>query len=634
LIHFARYEAVARIALDHPPVNALSHELLKELSGFFDSIEKNPTIQAVVITGMTRIFSCGGDIHELQLAAASASPAEMEFMRTLLLRIEDSPIPVIAAISGQALGGGLELAMACHYRIANHSARFGLPEVTLGIIPGAGGALRLPRLAGASKAIEMCVEGKSINAADALEIGLIDKITEDLPTGTIAFARNIIGAPYFKTRERTAKLGTPTENAHAFAAAREKIHLQQNSLLAPALAIDVIEAACSLSFEDAWVVEGNKSAECMANPQAGALIHLFIAERAATKISGISADTPKTPVNNALIVGAGAMGGSVATMLANAGIHVLLSDINKTLLDCGIETIRKNYESLISAGSITQQTMNERMELIKPTLDWNEFEHADIAIEAANEDLDVKREIFARLDEICKPSAILASTTSTLSINKIAEATSRPQSVIGAHFFISPPAERLVEIARGTATSAQVIAAAMQLMSRLGKLGVVVKDRRNFAANRIAERYRTQASYLVKEGASIEEVDRALIEFGMAGTSLLSLPEVRQDVERREIGKEEIIERCIYMLINEAARILDEGVVQRASDIDVICVAASGFPAWLGGPLWYADTVGLRRIYDRICEFQRVHGKAWEPAPLLQKLALSSGSFYSIAAAE
>jgi 3-hydroxyacyl-CoA dehydrogenase len=696
LLHFARHGNVALLTLDHPPVNAISLALQKELSLALDRAAQNPEIRAIIIAGSPRIFSGGGDIHELQKVVAGALASEMEFMRTLVLRIEDTPIPVVAALSGQVLGGGLELALACHFRIAVPSARLGLPEVKLGIIPGAGGALRLPRLVGPSKAIEICAQGKLITAAEALEQGLVDKIIEgDLLEGAIAFAGEVAGRPFRKTRDHTEKLGSPEENAPIFTTARESLQRQQSHFPAPLLAVDVIEAATLMSFEEAWQFESNASSQSMATPQARALIHLFLAEREVSRIPDVPKGTPTLPIRSAGILGAGTMGGGIAMVFANAGIPVSLKDADQAALDRGINAIRKNYESSVRKGRISSQVMEERLALIRPTQGWGGFDQADIVVEAIFENLAAKQEAFAELDKVCKSDAIFASNSSTLDIDRIAAATSRPAAVIGTHFFIPPPVMRIVEIVRGLGTGKDVIATTMQLAARLGKTGVLVGNCRGFVANRIAERYRIQAGFLVEEGAGVETVDQALVEFGMtigplavgdiagldiiwAGRTGVREAEmesgVRQPIEdrlcdlkrfgrksgvgwykydndrrarpdpelpalirqwaaaagimQRHVSDEEIVERCIYMLVNEGARILDEGIALRASDIDVIFVKAYGFPAWRGGPMWYADTVGPQKIYKRICDFYQQHGSVWAPAPLLRRLAESGGSFY------
>jgi 3-hydroxyacyl-CoA dehydrogenase len=686
---------IAVLTIDHPPVNALGIGILDALSEAFEQAVKVPEIRAVVITGAGNFFSAGGEIREVEQLVAGALASEMEFTRGLFRRIEDSAIPVIAALNGNCIGGGLEMAIACHYRVATASIQLGLPEVKLGITPGAGGALRLPRLAGVAKAVAMCAQGNPISAQEALECGIVDRLIEgDFLAGALEFVCEIAGKPPVRTRERRDKLGSPEENAPIFAAAREAARKLAGRPPAPLLAIDVIEAATRMSFEESYLFESEASARCFTGPQAKALVHVFLSEREVRNVPGIPYDMPTALIKSAGVVGAGVMGGGIAMVFANAGIPVVLKDAKEAALNRGLGAIRSFYESALQKGRISRQQLDERVALIHPTLDWKDFARADIVVEAVYEDLALKRQVFAELDRVAKPGAILATNSSSLNIDEIAAATRRPESVIGTHFFIPPPLMRLLEIVRGRATGCQTIASSMALARRLGKLGVVVGNCRGFVANRMAERYRIQASFLVEEGAGVEEVDRALMDFGMeigplavgdvagldviwAGRAGVREAEiaagVRQPIEdricelkrygrktgagwysysedrratpdpelavlirkwaaesgirQRRIEKEEIVERCIYMLINEGARILEEGIALRASDIDVIYVNGYGFPRWLGGPMWYADTVGLRKIYDGIEEFQREHGPVWEPAPLLRRLAESGGTF-------
>jgi 3-hydroxyacyl-CoA dehydrogenase len=699
LVRLAKHDSVAVLTIDHPPVNALGIGILDALSEAFEQAVKVPDIRAVVITGAGGFFSAGGEMREVEQLVAGAHEGDMEFTRTLFLRIEDSPVPVVAALNGNCFGGGLELAMACHHRVATPSIQLGLPEVKLGIIPGAGGALRLPRLAGVAKAVAMCSQGNPISAYEALECGILDRLIEDdrkgsFWAGALAFAREIAGKPFAKTRERTEKLGSPDENAPIFAAAREVARKLPGQPPAPLLAMDVVEAATRMSFEESYRFESEASARCFAGPQPKALVHVFLSEREVRNIPGIPSDLPTPPIKAAGVVGAGVMGGGIAMVFANAGIPVVLKDRSEAGVNRGLGAIRSFYLSALQKGRIKQRQFDERMALIHPTLDWKDFSQADIVVEAVFEDLALKRQVFAELDKVMKPGAILATNSSTLNIDEIAAVTARPESVIGTHFFIPPPVMRLLEIVRGRATGKETIAASMALARRLGKLGVVVGNCRGFVANRMAERYRIQASFLVEEGAPVEEVDRALMEFGMeigplavgdvAGLDVIWAGRVgvreteiaagvRQPIEdrlfelnrygrktgagwykygedrratpdpeladlihkwaadsgirQRCIPKDEIVERCVYMLINEGARILDEGIALRVSDIDVIYVNGYGFPRWLGGPMWYADTVGLRKICDRIEEFHREHGAVWEPAPLLRRLAESGGTF-------
>ena len=708
MVRVAKQNDVAVLTIDHPPVNALGAGILDALSDAFEQAVKVSDICALVITGGGPIFSAGGEIREVERLVAGAAGGETEFTRRLLLRIEDSSLPVIAALNGDCFGGGLELAMACHYRVAAPLARLGLPEVRLGIIPGAGGALRLPRLAGAAKAVAMCTEGNPISAQEAFDLGIVDRLIEgDFLAGALAFAREISGKSFVRTRDRRDKLGSAEENDPIFAAAREamcgtKVFPAQAELgrgtreqmLAPLLAIDVVEAATRMSFEQAYQFESEASARSVASPQAKALVHVSSSEREVRNVPGIDGDLSSPPIKTAGVVGAGVMGGGIAMIFANAGIPVVLKDRSEAGVKRGLGAIRSFYESALQKGRIAKAQFDERMGLIRPTLDWKDFAEADIIVEAVPEDLTLKRSVFADLDKVAKPGTILATNSSTLNIDEIGAATARPESVIGTHFFIPPPLMRLLEIVRGRTTGKVTIASMMALARRLGKLGVVVGNCRGFVANRMAERYRIQASFLVEEGAAVEEVDQALMEFGMeigplavgdvAGLDVIYAGRVgvrekeiaagvRQPIEdrlyemkrygrktgagwykygedrratpdpelaalirqwaaergvrQRRLEKEEMVERCIYMLINEGARILEEGYALRAGDIDTVYVNGYGFPSYRGGPMWYADTVGLKKVYARVSEFHKQHGERWEPAPLLKKLAEEGKSF-------
>ncbi len=612
-----------------------------------------------------------------------------------LLKIEDGRKPVIVAIHGTAFGGGLEVAMACHYRVAVSSAQVGQPEVKLGIIPGAVNTQRLPRLAGVAKAVEMCTTGNPVKATEALQFGIVDRIIEgDLLAGAIAFAREVAGNPAPKTRERNEKLGTAAGNAPIFSAARETVAKKQRGLLAPVAAMTAIEAATTLPFAEGCQVEQKLFVECLFSDQSKALIHVFFSEREVSKIPDIPKETPLIPIKSAAVVGVGTMGGGIAMVLANAGIPVLLKDADQAALDRGLATIQSNYANSVKRGGFTPQDADERFKRITPTLSYDDFAKADLVIEAVFEGMALKKEVFKELDRVCKPGAILASNTSTLNIDEIASATSRPASVIGTHFFSPANVMRLLEIVRGKATSKEVIATCMQLSKALGKIGVLVGNCRGFVGNRMFGPYRREAQFLVEEGASIAAVDKSLTDFGMAMGPLatgdlagldvgwrirkeyrhLEKPGIRQPIiednlcelgrfgqktgagwykydeqrrampdpavdelirkwvteakiPQREISAAEIVDRCIYALVNEGARILEEGYALRASDIDIIYLNGYGFPAYRGGPMWYADTVGLKQVLARISEFHRQHGEIWQPAPLLVRLAEQGKTF-------
>jgi 3-hydroxyacyl-CoA dehydrogenase len=694
LIHLVKDRSIAVITVDHPPVNALSPGVPEGISEAIEQIQKDDGVKAAVLIGSGRTFVAGADIKEFGKITSGRAQRTLEFP-ALLLRIEDCRTPVIMAIHGTALGGGLELAMAGHYRVAVPSAQVGQPEVKLGIIPGAAGTQRLPRLAGVAKAVEMCAEGNPLSAQEGWKYGIIDRLIEgDLLAGAVAFAHKIAGKPAPKTRERNDKLGTPAQNASIFAAARETARRKQRNLKAPLAAIDAVEAATKLSFEEGCKVERRLFNECLFSDQSKALIHIFFGEREVAKIPDVPKDTPIIPVNSVAVVGAGMMGGGIAMVFANAGFPVLLKEVDQAALDRGLANIQKNYANSVKRGRFTQQYMDGRLKLIQPTLGYEGFSSVDMVVEAVFEGMALKKQVFGELDGVCKPGAILASNTSTLNIDEIAAATSRPEFVIGTHFFSPANVMRLLELVRGKATSKEVIATCMQLSKKLGKVGVLVGNCRGFVGNRMFHPYRREAQFLVEEGASVEAVDSALYEFGMAMGPLatgdlagldvgwrirreyrhLQKPGVRQPlaedrlcelgrygqktgagwykydenrraipdpevadlvrrwaaeagVPRRKISNEEIIDRCIYALANEGARVLEEGFAVRAVDIDIIYLNGYGFPAYRGGPMWYADTVGLKKVYDRICEFYKRHGEIWEPAPWLKQLAEQGKTF-------
>jgi 3-hydroxyacyl-CoA dehydrogenase len=688
LVQLTKDNGIAIITINNPPVNALSPGVPEGIAAAIDEIDRDTGITASVLIGGGRTFVAGADIKEFgKITSGKASRGDG--FKPLLLRVEDCRKPVVMAIHGTAFGGGLELAMAGHYRVAAPSAQVGQPEVKLGIIPGAAGTQRLPRLAGVARAVEMCADGNPISAQDALKSGIVDRIIEgDLLTGGVAFAREISGKPAPKTRDRNGKLGTAEENAGIFAAARETARKKQRNLIAPLAAIDAVEAATKLPFLEGCQKEQELFTKCLFSDQSKALIHVFFGEREVAKIPDIPKETPIIPVNSAAVVGAGTMGGGIAMVLANAGIPVLLKETDQAALDRGLANIQKNYANSVKRGRFTQQFVDERLKLIKPTLAYDGFAAADMVIEAVFEGMALKKQVFTELDRICKPGAILASNTSTLSIDEIASATTRPQAVIGTHFFSPANVMRLLEIVRGKSTGKEVIATCMQLSKKLGKVGVLVGNCMGFVGNRMFGPYRREAQFLVEEGASVEAVDAALYEFGMAMGPLatgdlagldvgwrirkeyrhLQKPGIRQPlaedrlcelgrfgqktgagwykydenrralpdpevamlvtkwaaeagIPRRQVSAEEIVNRCIYALVNEGARILEEGFALRAVDIDIIYLNGYGFPAYRGGPMWYADTVGLKKVYDRIGEFQKQHGELWTPAPLLKQLA-------------
>jgi 3-hydroxyacyl-CoA dehydrogenase len=687
LVQFTKSGNIGIITINNPPVNALSPGVPEGIAESIDLLEKDASLQAAVLIGGGSTFIAGADIKEFGKMTSGKSRGAGHL--GLLLKIENSNKPVVIAIHGTAFGGGLEIAMSGHYRVAARNAKVGQPEVKLGIIPGAAGTQRLPRLAGVARAVAMCTEGNPISTEEALKCGIVDRLIDgDLLAGAMEFAREFIGKPVPKTRERGNKLGTPEENTPIFAGARENVLKKQRGMIAPLAAIDAIEAATKLPFEEGCKVEQKLFMECLFSPQSKALIHVFFGEREVGKIPDIPKETPLIPVKTAGVVGAGTMGGGIAMVLANAGIPVLLKEVDQAAIDCGMSGIQKNYANSVKRGRFTQKSVDERLKLIRPTLSFDGFADVDLVIEAVFEGMALKKEVFGQLDKICKSGAILASNTSTLNIDEIASATSRPPFVIGTHFFSPANVMCLLEIVRGKATSKQVINTCMQLSKKLGKVGVLVGNCRGFVGNRMFHPYVRESVFLVEEGASVEEVDSAMTEFGMAmgplavgdlagldvgwrirkeyrhlekpgerqafaGDQLCELgrygqktgagwykydenrrpmadPEVASLVKKwaaeagitqRRISSEEIVDRCIYALVNEGARVLEEGYALRAVDIDIIYLNGYGFPAYRGGPMWYADSMGLQKVYDRILQFRRQHGEIWEPAPLLKQLA-------------
>ena len=688
-------DSVAVLAVDYPPVNALGPGVPSAILEAIEAAERNADVSAIVFMGAGKTFVAGADINTLERAAWGDPDAACD-LHPLLARIEDCSKPVVMAIHGTALGGGLEIAMAGHFRVAAADALLGQPEVNLGIIPGAEGTQRLPRLVGVAKALDMCVTGKPLKAAEAHAAGLIDRVMDgDLVAGAVRFARSVaVTVRVRKTRERDELLGTAEENAPLFAAARELAAKVRRRQVAPGKAIDAITAATTLPFDEGCRRERELFFECVKGEQARALIHIFFAERAVTKIRGLSKDVQPRPISRVAVVGAGTMGGGIATACANAGLAVSVKDATRAALDAGFATIRRNYDATVKRGRLTGDAAAERIARITPVLSYDDVATADLVIEAVFENMELKSHIFRELDAVAKPGAVLASNTSTLDIDALASVTSRPEDVVGLHFFSPANVMRLLEVVRGARTSPDLLATALAFAKRLGKVPVVVANCRGFVGNRMMFPYMYEAQFLVEEGATPEQVDRALTGFGMA-MGIFAVDDmagidvawrVRQELghfqdpsERRplvadklyELGRHgqkagrgwyrydeqrkpspdpevvdlikttareagipqrshddrEIVERCLYALINEGARIVADGSVQRASDIDVIYANGYGFPAWRGGPMFYADRVGLREVHDRILQFERDFGPRWAPAPLLTELAQTNRTF-------
>ena len=690
------HDGIAVVTINNPPVNALSQEVADGLDAAVARAQADAAVRGIVIAGAGRTFVAGADIKGLEELAWGSGPGAPD-MHDSFKRMEAGPKPVVMALHGTVLGGGLELAMAGHYRVAVAEALMGQPEVNLGIIPGAEGTQRLPRLVGVEKAIEMCVTGKPIKAAEALSIGLVDRIIDgDLVSGAVEFARNAAdrGGAHPRTSARRDKLPSLDALPAMVAAGKELAKKTRRNLEAPRAVVDAIEAAVTLPFDEGCVRERGIFADCARSEQCKALIHVFFAERGASKVPGVSKDTPVPPITTVAIIGAGTMGGGIAMACANAGLNVLMSDAGSAQLDAGLARIRSNYETSMKRGRFTPEGVQERLGRIRTDVGFAGVADADLVIEAVFENMALKKEIFRTLDATARPDAILATNTSTLDIDQIAAVTRRPEKVVGLHFFSPANVMRLLEIVRGSATSPVTLAAALAIGKRLGKVGVVAGNAPGFIGNRMMFPYMYEAQFLVEDGATPEQVDRALTDFGMAmgifavddmagvdiawrvrqelnqfsepgarkplvadklcemgrfgqktgggwyryGDDRKPLPDpdvlalieettTAAGIRRRSFTTDEIIERTIYALINEGARVLEEGVALRAADIDTVYVSGYGFPAYRGGPMFYADRVGLATIHDRVVALHREHGQRWAPAPLLARLAGEGSSF-------
>ena len=690
-----RYElrdSVAVIALDNPPVNGLGHAMR---TGIVEAVERanaDPAVAAVVLIGAGKLFSGGADIREFNTPKSTAEPT----LGTVIRTVESSAKPVIAAIAGTCMGGGLELALGCHWRVAAPGAAMALPEVKLGILPGAGGTQRLPRVVGVEKALEMIVSGAPVAAADLRGSRLFDEIVEgDLLDGALAFAREAIAEKRPAKRVRDIEVVCP-DAATIFGAAREKAAREFPSYPAPRKCIDAVEAAVNLPFDEGLAFERKAFLDLVATPESRALRHAFFAERAAARIPGVADTVPTRSIGAIGVIGAGTMGTGIAMNGLSAGIPVVLLEMSQQALDKGVATIRRNYEASAARGRLTRERLEQNMALLRPTLSYDDLRGADLVIEAVFEEMDIKRDVFAALDRVAKPGAILATNTSTLDVDRIAAATGRPQDVIGMHFFSPANVMKLLEVVRGERTGDDVLMTVMRLAKRIGKIAVVSRVCDGFIGNRMVEQYLRQAMFLLEEGASPQQVDAALEAFGMAmGPFRMSdlagndvgwrirkrryvekphvvysriadrlcelgrfgqktglgwyryeagrrdaIPDPAVDAliagHRAEIGvtpraidDPEIVGRCVLALVNEGARIVEEGIALRASDLDVVYVAGYGFPRYRGGPMFHADRLGLPEAVNRMRRFAaapRADAAFWQPAPLLQRLAAEGKS--------
>jgi 3-hydroxyacyl-CoA dehydrogenase len=701
LVRYELHDHVAVITVDNPPVNALSPGVPEAIEAAVVRAGNDLEACAAILIGAGSTFIAGADIRFFEtINTREASLERSRAIHARLRHIEDCPKPLVAAIHGTALGGGLEFAMACHYRVAVSSAKVGQPEVLLGIIPGAGGTQRLSRLAGADLAIEMCTLGQHVRVQRAAAKGIVDRIIEgDLLTGAVAFAlEKAQSGGIRKSREQVSKLADHAAAVASCAQARHSLKKTARGAHAPYAALDAIQAGIELGFDAGSEREIEIFAGCVLSTESRAMVRLFFAEREAAKIPNVPKDTPALDIRSAAVVGAGTMGGGIAMNYANAGIPVLLKEITQDALDRGLATIRRNYESSLAKGKMTREQFDRALALITPTLTYDGFDRVDIVTEAVFESMDLKKATFAELGRITRPACILASNTSTLDIDEFARASGRPANVIGTHYFSPANVMKLVEVVRGRESSKEAIATAMKLAKRLNKIAVLVGNCFGFVANRMIAYYMRETYLLLEEGASVSHIDHALVEFGMpvgpfamqdiAGIdvgarirqflrsigkhrsegpqspvpdwlfdmgrygqktgsgwyryepgSRTPLPDplidelahkaaAERGIQRRAITEEEIVARIMTALANEGANILDEGYATRAGDIDVIYVYGFGFPRHRGGPMFYADTVGLPLVLDRVRQYRDQLGEHWRPAPLLERLAASGKSFY------
>jgi 3-hydroxyacyl-CoA dehydrogenase len=676
------------LTIDYPPVNALSQATRQGLVDGMKAAYDNPAVKAVVLICAGRTFLAGADITEF------GKPPKAPGLREAQDLIENSRKPVIAAIHGTALGGGLEVAMCCHYRVGVESAKCGLPEVLIGVLPGAGGTQRLPRIVGVEKALDMIVNGTHVPAKECFEMGLLDELVPEgeLRSGAIAFAKKVLaelqhkGGPLQKVRDNDDKIAAARGKPEIFAAVRKANAKKFRGLPAPEACIQCVEAAVSGSFEDGLATERRLFQQLVAGTESIAQRYAFFAQREAAKIPGIPADTPTVDVKHVGIIGAGTMGGGIAMNFANVGIRVTLVETAQAALDRGLGVIRRNYENSAKKGRFTQEEVEKRMALIAGTLDMEELADCDLVIEAVFENMAVKKEIFGKLDRIVKPGAVLATNTSALDVNEIASAaTSRPEAVVGMHFFSPANVMKLLEVVRGAKTSATALATAMQVGKKIGKVAAISGVCPGFIGNRILGARGAQAHAMLMEGAMPWDIDRVLYDFGMpmgpyamsdlAGLDLgwskeksrsSSIREVLCEMDRRgqktgagyydydenrnakpsevtrkvildfmakegrtprEISKDEILERCTYAMVNEGAKILEEGIALRASDIDVVWLNGYGWPIYRGGPMFYADTVGLDKVVAKLKEYGPRMGANFTISPLLDKMAAEGKKF-------
>lgn len=682
------------LTVNNPPVNALAAAVRTGIKEGVDAFGKDPNIDAIVLIGGGRTFIAGADIREF------GKPPSGPNLNDVIATMENSPKLIVAALHGTPLGGGLETALGAHYRVSLPSTRMGLPEVHLGILPGAGGTQRLPRLTGAKYALDAIISGRHIPAPEAKSKGIVDAIVEgDLLKGAIAHAEMLLAqkAPLRRVRDLKATLESPD----LFAETEKAIARKARGFKAPWNIIKTVQAAVELPFDEGMKRERELFMELLTSSESAAQRYYFFAEREAAKVKDVPSDTPQREIKSGGIIGAGTMGGGIAMNFANAGVPVTLLETSREALDRGLKTIRTNYENTAKRGGMKAEDVDKRMALIKPTLDYNDLKDVDLVIEAVFETMEVKETVFKKLDEIAKPGAILATNTSGLDVNQIANYTKRPGDVIGMHFFSPANVMKLLENVRGKATEKDVIATVMSFSKKIGKIPVLVGVCEGFVGNRMLRMRGIQSAYMMEEGALPQQIDKVVYDFGfpmgpfamsdLAGNDVgwrirqgkkekekrnvrytgyvadaicelgrfgqktgagyykynlpdrtpIPDPEVEKIIEetskklgitRRAISDQEILERALYPMVNEGAKILEEGMAQRALDIDVIWVNGYGWPVYRGGPMWWADNVvGLKTIHDALLKYRDASGDPfWEPAPLLKKLVQEGKKFSSV----
>ena len=690
VVSYELVDNIGVISVNNPPVNALAQVVREGIAKAIEQAQADDS-DAVVLRCEGRTFIAGADITEF------GKPPKEPSLPDILVTIENSSKPIIAAIHGTALGGGFEVALACHYRCAVSTAKVGLPEVNLGLLPGAGGTQRVPRVAGVKAALDMITSGKPVPAAKAHDMGLIDEVvdSDDLQAAAVQYAKDLVesGAPLKRIRDIT--IDPESIEPRFFDTARKNLAKRARGQIAPDRIVSCIEAAATKPMDEGLKVERELFSELVKSPESAAMRHIFFAERLAAKIKDLPKETPTREIRKVAIIGGGTMGGGIAMCFANVGIPVVMLEISAEALERGKGIVRKNYEITQKKGKMSAEQVEQRIGLISGTTSYDDLGDVDLVIEAVFESLDLKKEVFAKLDAACKPGCILATNTSYQDVDAIANSTSRPQDVLGMHFFSPANVMKLLEVVRGEKTADDVLATAMLIGKKIGKVCALARVCYGFIGNRMVSGYGREAQRLLLDGCTPTQVDSALEGFGMAmgplamgdlagldvgykarqgrtdlpddpalyrmGDVLVEMdrlgqktgagfykydpqtrahmadPEVeamikseaeKLGIPQQELSDDEIVARCLYPLINEGAKILEEGIAQRASDIDVVYVYGYAFPAAKGGPMFYADLVGLKKVYEKICELRDTYGEIyWKPAPLLEELANEGSTF-------